>query len=147
LPGDEPKEHQVGYGKPSVAAGFKQGNRANPHARPRQLQSVAMPRGAPALGADVKRRRLSKRGLIDRSAGADLAATEVLFEMMRRGDPRATAEPAQTGPLGDDALALLKDRLDRLARGVMPDTAEGGASSRNPSNPANPLDLPKQNQG
>jgi hypothetical protein len=152
LPGDRPKDPEVGYKKPPVASRFKKSNRANPHARPRGSPSLAtlLQRAldAPAVSADGKRRRLTKRelmirGLVERSAGADLAATKLLFEMMRKADPRAMApEPEPADPLGRDALALLKDRLDRLARAAMRETAEAGSSRANPSGPADPIDPP-----
>ncbi len=86
---------------------------------------------APAVGADGKRRRLTKRelmvrSLVERSTGADLAATKLLFELLRKADPRAVApDPEETDPMSEDALRLLKERLARLASAQMADAAAG----------------------
>lgn len=131
--GDGPKDYEVGYGKPPIATRFKKGNRANPRGRPRGSSSLAgiLQRAldAPAVSADGKRRRLTKRelmvrSLVERSTGADLAATKLLFELLRKADPRAVApDPEEAAPLGEDALRLLKERLARLASAQMPDAA------------------------
>jgi hypothetical protein len=116
LADDGPKDYDVGYGKPPIATRFKKGNRANPRGRPRGSTSIAaiLQRAldAPAVAVDGKRRRLTKRelmvlSLVERSAGADLAATKLLFELLRKADPRAVAppEPEQTDPLAEDALS------------------------------------------
>lgn len=130
---DGPKDYDVGYGKPPIATRFKKGNRANPRGRPRGATSIAaiLQRAldAPAVAADGKRCRLTKRelmvlSLVERSAGADLAATKLLFELLRKADPRAVApEPEQTDPLAEDALRLLKERLARLASAQMAEAA------------------------
>jgi len=133
LAGDGPKDYDVGYGKPPVATRFKKGNRANPHGRPRGSSSLAgiLQRAldAPVVAADGKRRQVTMRelmvrSLVERSAGADLAATKLLFELLRKADPRAVApEPEQTDPLAEDALRLLKERLARLASAQMAEAA------------------------
>jgi hypothetical protein len=126
LPGDNPKDYEIGYGKPPIASRFKPGNRANPQGRPRGSGTLAglLQRAldAPAAITNGKRRRLTKReamirSLVERSAGADLAATKLLFEMLRKADPQAVApDPAESAPLGKDALTLLKERLGRIAQ-------------------------------
>jgi hypothetical protein len=126
LPVDGPKDYEIGYGKPPVAARFKKGNRANPHGRPRRPTSLAAvlqwALDAPAAPADGKRRRLSKRdqmirNLVERSAEGELAATKLLFEILRRADPQSLGpNPGEAAALGEDALAQLKERLARLAR-------------------------------
>lgn len=128
-------DYDVGYGKPPIATRFKKGNRANPRGRPRGSTSIAaiLQRAldAPAVAADGKRGRLTKRelmvlSLVERSAGADLAATKLLFELLRKADLRAVApEPEQTDPLAEDALGLLKERLARLASAQMAEAAAG----------------------
>ncbi|MBV8739058.1 MAG: hypothetical protein JO007_17745 [Alphaproteobacteria bacterium] len=133
MAGDGPKDYDVGYGKPPVATRFKKGNRANPHGRPRGSSSLAgiLQRAldAPVVAADGKRRQVTMRelmvrSLVERSAGADLAATKLLFELLRKADPRAVApEPEQTDPLAEDALRLLKERLARLASAQMAEAA------------------------
>ena len=133
MPTDKPRNYEIGYCKPPVATQFKKGNRANPRGRPRSTESLAkiLQRAldAPAGSSDGKRPRLTKRelmirGLVERSAGSDLAATKLLFELLRKADPNAVApDPEEAAPLGEDALARLKKRLARLARAQLADPA------------------------
>jgi len=156
LPGDPPKDYEVGYGKPPAAGRLKKSNRANTHGRPRGSASLAtlLQRAldAPAVSVDGKRRRVTKRelmirGLVERSAGADLAATKLLLEMMLKADPRAMApDPDQAGPLGRDALALLKERLSRLAGSVIAHTPASSPSGANPSDTADPTNPPARDE-
>jgi hypothetical protein len=79
--------------------------------------------------ASETRGRLTKRELVvarlvERSAGADLAATKLLFELLRKVDPRMVTTPAD--PAGfvpaDDPIAQVRAKLLRLARaqGLVP---------------------------
>ena len=116
----------IGFGKAPAATRFPIRNGANPRGGPRRSTSLAtiLQRAldAPAVDPAGKRHRISKRelmirGLVERAAGADLAATKLLFDMLRKADPPAVApDPAAPVPLGEDALTLLKERLARLAR-------------------------------
>ncbi len=138
MPADEPKNYEIGYRKPPVATQFKKGNRANPRGRPRGSESLAkiLQRAldAPAGDSDGKHRRLTKRelmirGLVERSAGSDLAATKLLFELLRKADPSAVSPgPEEAAPLGADALTQLKARLARLARAQAADPANNPVS-------------------
>lgn len=134
MPVDGPKDYEIGFGKPPAATRFKTANRANPRGRPPASKSLAAvlrrALDAPVAGADGKRRRLSKRelmihALVERSAEGDLAATKLLFEMLRRTDPQALGpDPNESAPFGGDALAQLKERLTRLARAQMADASD-----------------------
>ncbi|MGA8759394.1 MAG: DUF5681 domain-containing protein [Stellaceae bacterium] len=156
MPTDKPRNYEIGYCKPPVATQFKKGNRANARGRPRNTESLAkiLQRAldAPAGSSDGKRPRLTKRelmirGLVERSAGSDLAATKLLFELLRKADPNAVApDPEEAAPLGEDALARLKKRLARLARAQMADPARNPVdndtdSSSDPDDPGDNGDL------
>ena len=98
------------------------------------------------ISVQPSKRDLVIRGLVERSADADLAATRLLFDLLRKADPHAIANPDETRPLGVDAVALLKERLARLARAQTAPlrlTAEP-ASAAEPSDPDQPpiADLP-----
>jgi Family of unknown function (DUF5681) len=142
LPVDGPKDYKIGFGKPPAATRFKTADRADPRGRPSGSKSLAAvlrrALDAPVTGGDGKRRRLSKRelmihALVERSAEGDLAATKLLFEMLRRADPQALGpDPHESAPFGGDALAQLKERLTRLARAQMADASH----PPEPSDPA-----------
>ena len=56
--------------------------------------------------------------MFERSAGADLAATKLLFELLRKVDPRmvtTSADPAGFTP-ADDPIAQVRAKPERLAR-------------------------------
>jgi len=84
---------------------------------------------APAdADASEQHSRLTKRDLVvarlvERSAGADLAATKLLFELLRKTDPRMVAAPTDpaAAPV-DDAIAQVRAKLLRLAhaQGLIP---------------------------
>ena len=134
MPADAPRDYQIGYKKPPVATRFKKGNRANPRGRPRGSKNLAtlLERALDAAAdadASETRGRLTKRELVvarlvERSAGADLAATKLLFELLRKVDPRMVTTPAD--PPGfvpaDDPIAQVRAKLHRLARaqGLVP---------------------------
>lgn len=63
----------------------------------------------------MTKREMMVRGLVERATEGELAATRLLFEMLRKSDPRAVAASDESRPLGQDAIALLKERLARLA--------------------------------
>ena len=134
MPADAPRDYQIGYQKPPVATRFQTGNRANPRGRPRGSKNLAtlLERALDAAAdADASETdgRLTKRELVvarlvERSAKADLAATKLLFELLRKVDPRmvtSSADPAGFTP-ADDPIAQVRAKLLRLARaqGLVP---------------------------
>jgi Family of unknown function (DUF5681) len=134
LPADAPRDYQIGYKKPPAATRFKKGNRANPHGRPRGSKNLAtlLERALYAAAdadASEPHGRLTKRELVvarlvERSAGADLAATKLLFELLRKVDPRMVTTPADPAGFApaDDPIAQVRAKLLRLARaqGLVP---------------------------
>jgi len=149
LPADGPRDYQIGYKKPPVATRFKKGNRANPRGRPRGSKNLAtlLERALDAAAdaeASETHGRLTKRELVvarlvERSAKADLAATKLLFELLRKVDPRMVtsfADPAGFMP-ADDPIAQVRAKILRLARaqGLVPpsDDPEDDPPSDDPS--------------
>ncbi len=134
MPADAPRDYQIGYKKPPAATRFKKGNRANPHGRPRGSKNLAtlLERALDAAAdadAGEPNGRLTKRELVvarlvERSAGADLAATKLLFELLRKVDPRMVTTPADPAGFApaDDPIAQVRAKLLRLARaqGLVP---------------------------
>ncbi len=149
MPADGPRDYEIGYKKPPVATRFKKGNRANPHGRPRgsknlaSLLEKALDQAADADPSE-RRGRLTKRDLVvarlvERSAGADLAATKLLFELLRKIDPRRVTTPS--APIGvppaDDPIAQVRAKLLRLARaqGLLPSSDAPPAAAAPPAAP------------
>ena len=134
MPADAPRDYQIGYKKPPAATRFKKGNRANPHGRPRGSKNLAtlLERALDAAAdadASETHGRLTKRELVvarlvERSAKADLAATKLLFELLRKVDPRMVTTPADPAGFApaDDPIAQVRAKLLRLARaqGLVP---------------------------
>jgi Family of unknown function (DUF5681) len=129
VPADGPRDYEIGYKKPPVATRFKLGNRANPSGRPRGSKNLAtlleraldMPADADASEhpGRLTKRDLVVARLVQRSAGADLAATKLLFELLRKVDPNAaaaTAESADFTPDDEKVIEGLKARLLNIAR-------------------------------
>ncbi len=149
---EDPRDYDVGYKKPPVASRFKKGNNANPRGRPSRSKVLAavlkQALDEPAQDENGQRRRQTKREqvirrLVEKSAGADLAATKLLFELLHKADPNAVAaDPADAAPLGQDALELLKQRLARLAQAQAVDR---GPADQPPEATAKPTD-PQRNE-
>jgi hypothetical protein len=133
-------------GKTAAAAGSKNAGRANPRDRSRSSSTLAEilrhALDAPADDAGVEpgramtKREMVVRGLVERATEGDLAATRLLFDMLRKADPRAVADSDESRPLGQDAIAMLKDRLARLA------AAQAAATPPAGDNSSPPTDLP-----
>jgi hypothetical protein len=123
VPDEDAADCQINKRKPRAAARPRKGSGERRRARGTSTLAEMLRRAldAPAdtdTGDDRQsptKRELMIRGLVERSTEGDLAATRLLFEMLRKADPRVFAAPDDTPPDGQDALALLKERLARLA--------------------------------
>jgi len=125
-------------GKPAAARSENAG-RANPRDRSHNSSTLAeilrraldAPAGDPGVepGRAMTKREMVVRGLVERATEGDLAAIRFLFDMLRKADPRAVAASDESGPLGQDAIALLKDRLARLAAAQAATTPPAGDNS------------------
>jgi Family of unknown function (DUF5681) len=147
MPSEGPRDYDIGYKKPPLASRFKKGNNANPKGRPRGSKALAavlkQALDEPAQDDNGRRRRQTKREqvirrLVEKSAGADLAATKLLFELLHKADPNAVAaDPADAAPLSQDALELLKQKLARLAHGqaAIPAPGPDDAAATDPDSP------------
>jgi Family of unknown function (DUF5681) len=153
MPSDGPGDDDVGYKKPPVASRFKKGNNANPCGRPRgsKVLAAVLKRALdePAVDEPGRRPRQTKREqvirrLVEKSAGADFAATKLLFELLRKADPEAVAaDPADAAPLGQNALEMLKQRLARLARAQRSNPIPAAAAGPDAADPPPaPIALP-----
>jgi hypothetical protein len=123
MPPSAASGYAVGYGKPPLHTRFRKGQSGNPRGRPRRsgqrsgadlgsLLSRALDRPAsPAGRRAVTQREAIIAALVEKSAGGDLRATKLLFELTRQIGP--AAEPIFTPE--DDPREILLERLARLA--------------------------------
>lgn len=115
--------YAVGYGKPPLHTRFRKGQSGNPQGRPRRsgqrpvadlagLLNRALDRPAASAGQGARTQREAiVAALVEKSAAGDLAASRLLFDLMRRLGP--AAEPI-VAPAADPRELLL-ERLARLA--------------------------------
>lgn len=124
MPSDGPQDVEIGHQKPAPAARARNGRNAKPRGRRRTTGLAAILQNAldePAADEDGRGGRPSKREvvirrLVEKSAGADLAATKLLFALLHEADIEERAgAPGDAEPFSQGALAELKERLARLA--------------------------------
>jgi hypothetical protein len=121
--------YEVGYGKPPRHTRFEKGRSGNPAGRPpgsknfRTLISAALDEKVQIV-ENGRRRQISKREviaqqLVNKSAGADLRATKILFDMFKdEGDPAegdSANHPALLEPVDQ---AIIERALARRKGGV-----------------------------
>jgi hypothetical protein len=103
---DEEPSYEVGYGKPPRHTRFRPGQSGNPRGRPKDAKNLST-LVHEALSEPVvvtengRRRKVTKRRaiitqLVNRSAQADLKATQILLGSVQEIERRSEAEPAVT---------------------------------------------------
>ena len=93
MPSEITRDYAVGYGKPPVHTRFQKGKSGNPKGRPRGMRNMSTLLST-ALNASIvvvangRRKKITKREaivtqLVNKSAAADLKATQIVLAMLR----------------------------------------------------------------
>src|SRR5579864_5263609 len=106
MPPEKPRDYEVGFGKPPRHSRFVKGRSGNPKGRPNGSKNLAT-LFREALNETVtvvengRRRRITKREaviaqLVNKSAGADLRAIKILFDIQQAIEARSGLEATDT---------------------------------------------------
>jgi hypothetical protein len=123
MPPDTPRDYEVGYRKPPFHTRFQRGRSGNPTGRPRGRKNMATLLSA-ALDASIivveneRRKKITKREaivtqLVNKSASADLKATQIVLAMLRELEALAdgAADSAALTEVDKEIIRRIQARL------------------------------------
>ena len=134
------RDYEIGYGKPPVGRRFQKGQSGNPRGPRRKDMSsllIAALNEPVYATVDGKRRKITKREaiitqMVNESAGANLRATKMLFDMMKEVEQKAGAaappEPAKLTATDREVVELFVARLRRQIAAEAAEAAEAAAA-------------------
>ena len=125
---EKPRDYEVGYGKPPRDTRFQKGRSGNSRGRPAGSKNLAT-LFTEALNETVivvengRRRKITKREaviaqLVNKSAGADLRAIKILFDIQQaietRSGPDGAGATGSSADLGQSDQAIIDRYLRKL---------------------------------
>jgi hypothetical protein len=123
MPPKQTRNYEVGYGKPPLHTRFQKGKSGNPKGRPRGKKNMSTLLST-ALNASIvvvangRRKKITKREaivtqLVNKSAAADLKATQIVLAMLRELESQddGSADPAAFTEADHEIIRRIQARL------------------------------------